>query len=48
MTVEEWHKQRLEVLMYRLMWVSEAVKNFQDQYSQQSGSRHYELFLKVG
>jgi hypothetical protein len=48
LTVEEWHKHRLEVLMYRLMWVSEAVRSFQDQYSSHSGSRHYELFLRVG
>lgn len=47
LTVEDWHKQRLEVLMYRLMWVSEAVKHFQDQYSPHSGTRHYDLFIKV-
>ncbi len=33
--------------MYRLMWVSEAVKSFQDQYSPHTSTRHYELFIKV-
>ena len=36
-----------QVLMYRLMWVSETVKQFQDQYSPHAGTRHYELFIKV-
>eukprot|EP00967_Tisochrysis_lutea_P071790 scaffold95498_cov19-Tisochrysis_lutea.AAC.1 len=37
----------MQVLMYRLMWVSEAVKNFQDQYSPHASTRHYELFIKA-
>ncbi|GAX78187.1 hypothetical protein CEUSTIGMA_g5629.t1 [Chlamydomonas eustigma] len=43
----EWRAQRLECLMYRVLWVSEAVLNLRDQYSPHSGGPHYELFIKA-
>ena len=43
----EWRAQRLECLMYRVLWVSETVKKFREQYSPHSGGPHYELFIKA-
>eukprot|EP00798_Chlamydomonas_sp_ICE-L_P031763 gene31763-6961_t len=43
----EFRAQRLECLMYRVLWVSETVKTFQMQYSPHSGSPHYELFIRA-
>lgn len=41
-----WRTQRLECLMYRVLWVSEAIKMFKDSYTAHSGSRSYALFLR--
>eukprot|EP00798_Chlamydomonas_sp_ICE-L_P023583 gene23583-9111_t len=43
----EFRAQRLECLMYRVLWVSETVKTFQMQYSPHSDSPHYELFIRA-
>ena len=42
-----WRTQRLECLMYRVLWVSESVKLFSEQYSPRGGSRSYELFMRA-
>lgn len=33
--------------MYRVLWVSEAIKLFQGQYSPRQASRHYDLFIRA-
>lgn len=42
-----WRAQRLECLMYRVLWVAEAVKLFQQQYSPHVGGRQYELLVRA-
>lgn len=42
-----WRTQRLECLMYRVLWVAEAIKMFKDNYAPHSGSRSYGLFLRA-
>ena len=42
-----WRAQRLECLMYRVLWVAEAVKLFQQQYIPQAGGRQYELLVRA-
>ncbi len=36
-----------QVLMLRLVWVSEAVRSLQDQYLPHAATRQYKLFLRV-
>lgn len=43
----EWRATRLECLMYRVLWVSEAVKMFQPQYSPRQSTHHYDLFIRA-
>lgn len=43
----EWRTTRLECLMYRVLWVSEAVKMFQAQYSPRQSTHHYDLFIRA-
>lgn len=43
----EWRATRLECLMYRVLWVSEAVKMFQHQYSPRQSTHHYDLFIRA-
>ncbi len=42
-----WRAQRLECLMYRVLWVAEAVKLFRDQYCPRTGGRQYELLVRA-
>ncbi|GIL70608.1 hypothetical protein Vretifemale_1330 [Volvox reticuliferus] len=43
----EWRATRLECLMYRVLWVSEAVKMFQPQYNPRPTTHHYNLFIRA-
>eukprot|EP00775_Hariotina_reticulata_P010977 gene10977-11132_t len=42
-----WRAQRLECLMYRVLWVAEAVKLFQAQYEPRAGGKQYELLVRA-
>jgi hypothetical protein len=42
-----WRAQRLECLMYRVLWVAEAVQLFKQQYEPHLGGRQYELLVRA-